>query len=76
MTFWEGSAAWVRARFPVVAQMFRVHTFDNRQREDGRRARQLKTGFLRRANCGVAVLVKIGDGRDRAYRIPNETSTR
>lgn len=62
-------AAWVRGRFPVPDWPFREHTTGNRGHEDGRRARQLKAGFLTAANCGVEVRVKLGDGRDGAYRV-------
>lgn len=39
---------------------------------DGRRQRQMASGFLTSANRGVDVRPRGQDGREQAYRLPSE----
>lgn len=39
-----------------------------------RRVRQIAAGILREENRGVSVKVKVGDGRDRAYRLRKDAA--
>ena len=65
----EKFAAWIRARFPVPSWTFRLHTFGNRERERSRRVRQIATHVLQQESRGVAASLKVGDGREHAYRL-------